>query len=73
MAQYVSREHVGQLNGLLGLPLAMGRAIAPWALGLMWTTEDGYAMGLRWLLLVGLIGVGCLWWAQKSALANSQH
>ena len=73
MAQYVSREHVGQLNGLLGLPLAMGRAVAPWALGLMWTTEDGYAIGLRWLLVVGLIGVGCLWWAQKSALSNSQH
>ncbi len=73
MAQYVSREHVGQLNGLLGLPLAMGRAIAPWALGLMWTTEDGYTIGLRWLLLVGLIGVGCLWWAQKSALSNAQH
>ena len=73
MAQYVSREHVGQLNGLLGLPLAMGRAIAPWALGLMWTTEDGYTIGLRWLLLVGLIGVGCLWWAQKSALSNTQH
>ena len=73
MAQYVSREHVGQLNGLLGLPLAMGRAVAPWALGLMWTTEDGYAIGLRWLLVVGLIGVGCLWWAQKSALSNQQH
>jgi MFS family permease len=73
MAQYVSREHVGQLNGLLGLPLAMGRAIAPWALGLMWTTEDGYTIGLRWLLLVGMIGVGCLWWAQKSALSNAQH
>jgi len=67
MAQYVSREHVGQLNGLLGLPLAMGRAVAPWALGLMWTPETGYTSGLRWLLVVGLIGVGCLWWAQKSA------
>ena len=73
MAQHASREHVGQLNGLLGLPLAMGRAVAPWALGLMWTTEDGYAIGLRWLLVVGLIGVGCLWWAQKSALSNQQH
>ena len=73
MAQYVSREHVGQLNGLLGLPLAMGRAVAPWALGLMWTTEAGYTIGLRWLLVVGLIGVGCLWWAQKSALSSAQH
>ena len=73
MAQYVSREHVGQLNGLLGLPLAMGRAIAPWALGLMWTPEAGYTTGLRWLLVVGLLGVGCLWWAQKSALSSPKH
>lgn len=67
MAQYVSREHVGQLNGILGVPLAMGRAVAPWALGLMWTPEEGYTQGLRYLLLIGVIGVACLWWAQKSA------
>ena len=67
MAQYVSREHVGQLNGILGVPLAMGRAVAPWALGLMWTPEEGYTQGLRCLLLIGVIGVACLWWAQKSA------
>ena len=73
MAQYVSREHVGQLNGLLGLPLAMGRAIAPWAMGLMWTPEAGYTTGLRWLLVIGLLGVGCLWWAQKSALSSPKH
>jgi hypothetical protein len=68
MAQYVSRDHVGQLNGVLGVPLAMGRAVAPWALGLMWTPEVGYTHGLRWLLLAGVLGVACLWWAQKSAL-----
>jgi len=67
MAQYVSRDHVGQLNGVLGLPLAMGRAVAPWGLGLMWTPEEGYTQGLRYLLLIGVIGVACLWWAQKSA------
>jgi MFS family permease len=67
MAQYVSRDHVGQLNGVLGVPLAMGRAVAPWALGLMWTPEVGYAHGLRYLLLAGVVGVACLWWAQKSA------
>ena len=67
MAQYVSRDHVGQLNGVLGLPLAMGRALAPWGLGLMWTPEEGYTQGLRYLLLIGVIGVACLWWAQKSA------
>ncbi len=67
MAQYVSREHVGQLNGVLGLPLAIGRASAPWALGLMWTPEVGYTHGLRWLLLAGVLGVACLWLAQISA------
>ncbi len=67
MAQYVSRDHVGQLNGVLGVPLALGRAVAPWALGLMWTPEGGYTHGLRWLLVAGVLGVMCLWWAQISA------
>jgi MFS family permease len=67
MAQYVSRDHVGQLNGMLGLPLALGRAAAPLALGLMWTPEVGYAHGLRWLLVAGVLGVACLWLAQISA------
>ena len=67
MAQYVSREHVGQLNGVLGLPLAIGRAAGPWALGLMWTPEVGYTHGLRWLLLAGILGVAFLWLAQISA------
>jgi len=67
MAQYVSRDHVGQLNGMLGLPLALGRAAAPLALGLMWTPEVGYTHGLRWLLAAGVLGVACLWLAQISA------
>jgi hypothetical protein len=67
MAQYVSRDHVGQLNGMLGLPLALGRAAAPLALGLLWTPEVGYTHGLRWLLLAGVLGVACLWLAQISA------
>jgi hypothetical protein len=46
---------------------ALGRAIAPWALGLMWTPEVGYTDGLRWLLVLGILSVACLWWAQKSA------
>jgi MFS family permease len=67
MAQYVSRDHVGQLNGMLGLPLALGRAAAPLALGLLWTPEVGYTHGLRWFLLAGVLGVACLWLAQISA------
>jgi hypothetical protein len=36
-------------------------------LGLMWTPEVGYTHGLRWLLVAGVLGVACLWWAQISA------
>jgi MFS family permease len=68
LAQYVSRDHVGQLNGLLGVPIALARAAAPWALGLMWSPEGGYAVGLRWVLLCSLLSVGALWLAQARAL-----
>ena len=67
-AQYVSRDHVGQLNGLLGVPIALARAAAPWALGLLWSSEGGYAVGLRWVLLCGLLSVVALWLAQAKAL-----
>ena len=67
-AQYVSRDHVGQLNGLLGVPIALARAAAPWALGLLWSPEGGYAIGLRWVLLCGLLSVMAMWLAQASAL-----
>ena len=67
-AQYVSREHVGQLNGLLGVPIALARAAAPWALGLLWSPEGGYAVGLRWVLVCGMLSVVALWLAQARAL-----
>jgi hypothetical protein len=70
MAQYVSRDHVGQLNGVLGVPLALGRAAAPWALGLMWTPEVGYTHGLRWLLGAGRFRRGLFVVGRKSALTN---
>lgn len=67
-AQYVSRDHVGQLNGLLGVPIALARAAAPWALGLLWSPQGGYALGLRWVLLCSLLSVVALWMAQARAL-----
>lgn len=67
-AQYVSRDHVGQLNGLLGVPIALARAAAPWALGLLWSPQDGYALGLRWVLLCSVLGMLALWLAQAKAL-----
>ena len=50
IAQYVSRDHVASLNGALGLPSALARAVAPFLLGLLWSPEAGYVLGL-WLLL----------------------
>jgi predicted MFS family arabinose efflux permease len=65
MAQYVSREHMGSLNGLLGLPIALARAAAPWLMGLLWSAEAGYTLGLWWMLGASVVGVASLWFAQK--------
>ena len=69
MAQYVSRAHVGQLNGLLGLPTALARAAAPLTLGLLWSPEHGYTLALWWLLLASMLGTAALWAAQAYARA----
>jgi MFS family permease len=68
MAQYVSRAHVGQLNGLLGLPIALARAAAPLAMGLLWSPQHGYALALQWLFTLGVLSTGALWLAQRRAL-----
>ncbi|WP_228763352.1 MFS transporter [Limnohabitans sp. 2KL-27] len=68
MAQYVSRAHVGQLNGLLGLPIALARAAAPLILGLLWSPQHGYTLALWWLLTASVLGTGALWAAQRCVL-----
>jgi MFS family permease len=65
MAQYVSREHMGSLNGLLGLPIALARAAAPWLMGLLWSAEMGYTSGLWLMFGVSVVGVAAMWMAQK--------
>jgi hypothetical protein len=65
MAQYVSREHMGSLNGLLGLPMALARAAAPWLMGLLWSAEAGYTVGLWVMLSASVVGVASLWLAQR--------
>jgi len=68
MAQYVSAAHVGRLNGLLGLPIALARAAAPWIVGLLWSPAVGYRWGLWWMVTASLAGVAALWVAQAHAL-----
>jgi len=69
MAQYVSRDHVGQLNGLLGVPIALARAAAPLIVGLLWSPQWGYSLALWWLLIASLLGCAALWWAQNLSAA----
>ena len=71
MAQYVSREHVASLNGALGVPLALARASAPLGLGLLWSAQTGYSVGLWVLLGLSVGGALTLHWAQRMALAAS--
>ena len=67
MTEYVSRLHTGSLNGLLGFPTALARAFAPWLMGLLWSSQSGYAWGLVCMCALGLVAVVCMWMAQKSS------
>lgn len=71
MAQYVSRDHVASLNGALGLPQAAARALAPLALGLLWSPSVGYRWGLWLLLALCVAGVLALWQAQWISLRRA--
>lgn len=67
VAEYVNREQAASLNGALGLPMALGRAAAPWLLGLLWTPAGAYTRGLWLLLGLSLLGVLALVLAQRLA------
>jgi MFS family permease len=71
IAQYVSREHVASLNGALGVPTAIARAMAPWLLGVLWTREAGYRDGLLLLLVASTVAVVALLLAQRRACATA--
>ena len=67
MTEYVSRLHTGSLNGLLGFPSAVARALAPWLMGLLWSSQAGYQWGLLCMCAFGVVAVVCMWQAQKVA------
>jgi hypothetical protein len=68
IAQYVNREHVASLNGALGIPTAIARALAPVVLGVLWTREMGYRWGLAVLLAVAVVACLALVMAQRKSL-----
>jgi len=67
VAQYVSQTQAASLNGALGVPMALGRAGAPWLLGLLWSPAGGYVSGLWLMLGLSLLGVAALITAQRRA------
>lgn len=67
VAEYVDRTQVASLNGALGVPMALGRAAAPWLLGLLWSPSNGYGAGLWLMLGLSLAGVAALTGAQRLA------
>ncbi len=69
IAQYVNRDHVASLNGALGVPLALARAAAPLAMGLLWRPEIGYRHGLWLLLVMSVVAIGMLLLAQRRVSA----
>jgi MFS family permease len=70
IAQYVDREHVATLNGALGPPGAIARALAPLLLGVLWTPAGGYTSGLWLLLAAGVAAVLAMLGAQRWRLAT---
>ncbi len=64
MATYVSRERAASLNGLLGTPTAVTRALAPSAIAALWTVSGSYRLGLAILCLVGVLATVAFWMAQ---------
>ncbi|MEJ5992132.1 MFS transporter [Ramlibacter sp. PS3R-8] len=68
IAQYVNRDHVASLNGALGIPTAIARALAPVLLGVLWTREAGYRWGLVMLLGVAVVACVALVMAQRRSL-----
>ena len=69
IAQYVNQDHVASLNGALGVPLALARAAAPLAMGVLWQPEIGYRHGLWLLLVLCVAAITMLLMAQRRVLA----
>jgi hypothetical protein len=69
MATYVSRERAASLNGLLGFPTAIARAVAPSMLAALWVASGNYILGLSVLCALATAAVIAFWIAQRRALA----
>ncbi len=70
IAQYVDRQHVASLNGMLGLPQAIGRAVTPALVGALWGLSHNYGWGVAALLLGSVLSCVAFAGAQRLALKH---
>jgi sugar phosphate permease len=68
IARYVNRENVAALNGVLGLPIALGRAAAPMILGILWMPDIGYQWGIVFMFAASCFGFAAFALAQHHSL-----
>lgn len=73
IAQYVDRQHVASLNGALGLPQAIGRAVTPALVGALWGVSHSYGWGVVALLLGSVLSCAAFAGAQHLALRKKHQ
>ena len=69
MATYVSQPRAASLNGLLGVPIAVARAVAPSALAALWAITRNYTFALSVLCAIAVLAMAAFWVAQRKALS----
>ena len=69
IAQYVNRNAVGRLNGLIALPTALARSAGALILAALWSPAGGYTLGLAWMVAACVVAVMALVMAQRGTRA----
>jgi predicted MFS family arabinose efflux permease len=68
MATYVSQHRAASLNGLLGVPIALARAVAPSLLAALWLTTGNYKLGVSMMCAIAVAATLAFWVAQRRAM-----
>jgi MFS family permease len=71
IAQYVNRDAVGRLNGLIALPTALARSAGALILAALWSPARGYTLGLACMVAACVVAVLALVLAQRGARAKA--
>lgn len=70
--EMLTREAYGVINGILAIPSAIAKAMAPLGIALLWTAAGSYDSVLVAVLASSLLVVGGFWFAAIQAESNQQ-